>query len=590
MTTQAATTIVPPIQPEPLTPVTVPAVDQLPKPNPKEVLLAAIPDVQLQSLLKVLAAACAASYSGESSPELKLVAKQSASAAHRAALALSSEVVPILVKVIAGESVDQDALIESIKELRLGIRYDIKTDRSISHDVLDMFKATTAYLVNYGEPALKKVRQLAPQLGEPAITKNFISETKSQSDFTKPISVIVKKLTGKPGVALSQEQVLQLKEKAPELHKEYLRLRKGFHSTWTDAVRNFVFESKKPTVPYAAVLKMLKDNKMEHTLPPDFVGRIDANGKLYTVTDKLINGVPGPGFGVVMNPNYDAKTDNGAVFTTVNPEGKISQYVYTVDYRKKANKQKFEKVAQLDKIIDDVHTKIVKSMRLMNDTPQCVAATVLEILYSFTARIGSAGNKADGKDTFGISTLRVNQTKFGPGQVLINYLGKGGVRHKHLIVASEGPEAKLMYLNLKRLVAGKEPKDPVFTAVRNGRTVLCDQGMVNNWFRKFGAPAGVTVHKLRHVQGNKAFRQLLEENNDKIFGRKKPLTQAEADKMLLALATKVGAMLGHVRGVGKQEKATGATAIANYIDPGLMINYYERLNLRIPKFLTKVTK
>jgi hypothetical protein len=159
-----------------------------------------------------------------------------------------------------------------------------------------------------------------------------------------------------------------------------------------------------------------------------------------------------------------------------------------------------------------------------------------------------------------------------------------------LIVASEGPEAKLMYLNLKRLVAGKEPKDPVFTAVRNGRTVLCDQGMVNNWFRKFGAPAGVTVHKLRHVQGNKAFRQLLEENNDKIFGRKKPLTQAEADKMLLALATKVGAMLGHVRGVGKQEKATGATAIANYIDPGLMINYYERLNLRIPKFLTKVTK
>lgn len=472
----------------------------------------------------------------------------------------------------------------------MGIRYDIKTDRSISHETLDIFKATTAYLINNGEPALNKVRQLAPHLNEPAITRNFVSDGKSQADYIKPISVIVKKLTGKPGVALSQEQVLKLKEKAPELHKEYLRLRKGLHSAWTDAVRNFVFESKTPTVPYSAVLKMLREKKMEHTLPPTFEGRIDANGKLYTTTGKLINGVPGPGFSVVMNPNYDPKSDNGAVFTTVNPEGKISQYVYTVDYRKQANKQKFEKVAKLDQIIDQVHDKFVKSMRLMDDTPQCVAATVLEILYSFTARIGGAGNKADGKDTFGISTLLVNQTKFGPGQVLLNYLGKDAVRHKHLVVASEGPEAKLMYLNLKRLVAGKGPKDRVFTAVRNGRIVNCDSGMVNNWFRKFGAPPGVTVHKLRHVQGNKAFRQLLAEHDAKIFGRKKPLTQAEADKMLLMLATRVGAMLGHVRGVGKQEKATGATAIANYIDPGLMIDYYERLNLRIPKFLTKVTK
>jgi hypothetical protein len=49
-------------------------------------------------------------------------------------------------------------------------------------------------------------------------------------------------------------------------------------------------------------------------------------------------------------------------------------------------------------------------------------------------------------------------------------------------------------------------------------------------------------------------------------------------------------MLGHMRGVGSNEKPTGATAIQNYIDPGVMLAYYDRLNLRPPKFLDKLRK
>jgi hypothetical protein len=108
--------------------------------------------------------------------------------------------------------------------------------------------------------------------------------------------------------------------------------------------------------------------------------------------------------------------------------------------------------------------------------------------------------------------------------------------------------------------------------------------LVNKWFKRSGA--SVTVHKLRHVKGTEVFKQLLEENKAKIFERKNPLTQAEADKMLKLLATKVGGILGHVRGVGAGQKVTGATALQAYIDPSVVRDYYTRLNLRAPRAFT----
>lgn len=572
---------------DPDVPTSGPAVP-LPMLNHKEALLAAIPEPQINALLKVLVCACATIYKEESNLELKKVAKENVPGAHRAALALSSEIVPLLVKIIQGDDVDESELVEATRELRQGIRYEIRTDRAIGHNTLDVLKATTAYLINNGEPALKKIRQLAPSLGEPMITKNFVTDVASQSDFVKPLSRIVKKLTGKEGSMLTREQVNQLKEKAPDLHKEYLRLRRGFNQVWVDELRNLVFQAKTPTVPFSDVMKYFKTNKIVSPLPAGFVGRIDANAKIYTVAGKAIaGGLPGPGFGIQMNPEYNPKLDDQFVFTTINDEtGKISQYVYSVDYRKNANKEKFEKVKNLDAVIEKVHSKWVTFMRKKDTSPQCVASTALEVLYVFSARIGSVGNSAGGTSTYGISTLEVRHLKFSPGKVLISYKGKDAVQQKHLLEANASAEAKILYQNLKMLCEGKEPGDRVFTYDGvSGRPKLLSGGQINKWFQKLGSP--VTVHKLRHVKGTSLFNQLLAANEAKIFGRSKPLTQAEADAMLRALATKVGALLGHVRGVGQTQKATGSTAIANYISPEAMLGYYERLNLRVPRFLLK---
>lgn len=132
----------------------------------------------------------------------------------------------------------------------------------------------------------------------------------------------------------------------------------------------------------------------------------------------------------------------------------------------------------------------------------------------------------------------------------------------------------------------RAPSEPLWTYNWNGRTRPMTPQLVNKWFRKSGAT--VTVHKLRHVKGTQVFKELLAENEAKIFNRKTPMSQGEADKTLKFLATKVGAILGHVRGVGEGQKVTGATALQAYIDPAVILDYYSRLNLRPPKAFAKL--
>jgi hypothetical protein len=143
------------------------------------------------------------------------------------------------------------------------------------------------------------------------------------------------------------DERLKLKENNPDVFKEFMRLRKEFNMTWKNQLRNLVIDSKKPMIDYKSAVDTLNGLQLEHTLPKGFDGLIDQNGALYTKAGKAIKGVPGYGFSIQMNPNYDPQKDDQFVFTTINPEGKRSQHVYTEAYNKKGTQKKFEKVANL---------------------------------------------------------------------------------------------------------------------------------------------------------------------------------------------------------------------------------------------------
>lgn len=542
----------------------------------------------LEAFIKVLYAATAALATDQVSRGLAQVVGGWANTARKVGTDLGIDV-DAFVDAAKGTEIDDDEFLPHAKALRRAVNQVLKADTEVDHAELEMMRVLSSYMVSQNDNALKKAIKLLPQLGEQELIDSFILETKSQKEFVKPLEKIVFALTKERGRSvLTAEEVKLLKEKNPVVHREYLRLRRDFNQVWKDELRNLVFNSKKQAVDFKSAVKYLDQQGIQHSLPKPFDGLIDANGKLYTKAGKGIAGLPGPGFSIVMNPDYDPKADDSYVFTTVNDAtGERSQHVYTESYKKKATQEKFDKVKQLDAVIDDVRRKWFQQLRKGNvQAPEVVASTVLELLYQFSARVGSMGNQAGGVNTFGISTLQVKHLKQQGKSLIITYQGKDNVRQIHKL-DPVSQESKFLIKNIMTLSEGKDPKDRLFTfkGPKTGKELPMTGNLVNRYFQKLGSP--VTVHKLRHVRGTRLFNELVKANEDKIFNNKKPLSEAQALKVFKQLASKVGGMLGHVRGVGAQQKVTPATAIANYISPASMVEFFTRLGQRPPKFLSR---
>lgn len=556
------------------------------KQNLIQVLAAAKPE-EVADFIKVLYVAVI----GLSSDQVdkKLASEMTAwlPKARRVESELGTNILDDILALAKGKDFEEDKLTAVAKALRISLRQnEIQKDPHIPHNYVDMLMAATAYIMGRSERKLAQLIRLASDLDEPALTQAFVVQPTDQKSFVKPLRQIVRSLTKTDAIVLTAEQIKELKAKSPTMHRRYLELRKEFNASWRTALRSYVYDSGKKALPFDKVVKYLDGMGLQHTLPAGFEGLIDGNGKIYTTAGKAIKTMPGPGFSVVMNPDYDPKKDDQYVFTTVNEEGERSQHVYTVSYSKAKTQEKFEKVHALMENMTAIQKKWMPHVRKGTKDPQCVASTMLEIMFQYSARIGSLGNQTKGKDTQGISTLLVKNVKVKGNQIVISYPGKDNVRQIHLIEGNSGI-GKILANNLKMFTDGKEPTDFLFTYEWNGTEKRMTGNLVNKWFAKLGAPEGVTVHKLRHYRGSVMFEELLKENEDKIFNAKKPLTETQATKLLKLLATKVGQQLGHVRGVGKQQKVTPATAIQNYIDPGLMVGLYTRLGLRPPKFLAK---
>lgn len=550
--------------------------------------LAMAKPVEVADFAKCLAAAVAGLSSDQVDKGLASQIRGWLAKAQRVEAELGLDVLGTIVAFAKGAELEEGAMSAVGKQIRTTLKAsDIHRDPKVPHTLLDLVGACATYFINESPRALTSVMKLAVDLNEPSINSAFVTGPQDQKSFVKPLQKIVKAATGKDGQVLTAEEQKVLKAKFPKLHKEYLTLRKQFSESWRNAMRQYIVDSGKKALPFNKVVQYLNGQGLKHTLPQGFDGLIDANGKLYTTAGRLIKTVPGPGFSVAMNPDYDAKADNQYVFTTINDAtGQRSQHVYTVNYSKAKTEEKFEKVRALSAVVDKIHKKWIPFVRKGDDSPQCVASTMLDIIMHFSARIGSMGGSTGGKATQGLSTLTVRNLKVKGAGVILDYSGKDAVRQIHVIDGTT-PESKLLVKNLKLFAQGKDPADFLFTFDYNGRPARMTGNMVNKWFAKLGAPEGVTVHKLRHTRGTQIFNAAMEENADAIFNSKKPLTQAQADTWFKKLATEVGQQLGHVRGVGKQQKVTPSTAIANYIDPTAMVGFYVRLGLRPPKFLAK---
>lgn len=491
-----------------------------------------------------------------------------------------------LVRVSRGKNIE-------LYPIGLGLKQFINLESrnpSIQPKVVELIKAFGLYFRAGSTQAWKKIdfASASPIFPE-WVRSSFKRRVGDQSQVKQALEQSMQALTGKKGLLGFEDlnDAAEAKRKKPELYKEYLKLRKQFNDIWKNELSNFVRASGKHTVPMQDFLKHLKARNMGSSIPEGFTGNVDANGVWYDSEDRRLNGAPTAAVfpSVKMNPNPEP----GAwVFQGIRTDGSPGGHFYAVDDVRKRKSQKFENVKELASKINGIRKRwLVGISHFSEEHKETVAAAVLELTYQFSARIGTLGNSAGGKSTYGLSTLLVKHVhNLDDKGFVLKYLGKDGVPFRHKYAAQDVVSKKIVE-GMNLLVAGKKPNDPLFTYLQGETRKPVLPALVNKVFHVLGAPAGVTVHKLRTLKGTAIFNEEFE----KLKNRKVDIsTPNAAMTKLKEIATKVGKELNHVRrGIDGGIKATGATALAAYIDLEAQVAFFEYYGLPLPAYLLKMT-
>lgn len=490
----------------------------------------------------------------------------------------------ILISIIKGKDKE-----EAFQKLGLILKQLVpqgKGDSEVPLQELELLHALGAYFRTSNPNMAQKLVKFASLSKSPFVVQRLAPKVGDQQSTKAQLEKLLQKLVGRKDTAMTPEEAAHAREVDPETYKQYLALRKEFNQSWKDALAAYVRKSGKHTVPFAKVNEYLHLNGIDHMLPRGFTGQVDDMGRFYTNQGKLIEGVPAAVTfpTVTMNPKFGSPGGGDWVFMANRVDNSPGPYFYTAEFKKGQSKSKFEKVGEFSKKVGSMRKKWVAKARNFDEKdPNTVAATILEILYEFAARIGSVGNSAGGTSTYGVATLLVKHATITPdGAITLRYKGKDGVPTTHKITKTT-PEGKMLVQNLNELLVDKGPKDRIFTFQRGHRRLPLAPTQVNNFFKACGAPEGVTVHKIRTVTGTKIFNEAM----DAALSKKKPRTEKEAMLLFKKLAEAVGKRLNHVRNGAGGSKVTGATALQSYIDPLSQLEFWYTCGFRVPKTLEK---
>lgn len=504
--------------------------------------------------------------------------------------------------IVDSEPDDEDhvatLLLDHLNAVRLAMPL-MRRDLTLDDKWLELINWLRLWHKTENEGTLAKIKANITKFDMPTIlTGQFNSEAKDHKPLLTEIRKLVKKLTGKEGDRIPLEDSPTIREKNPVGWKAYLALRGQVNAIYKQALRDHV--RTKGTLTDASQAKRYLDAKgIGHKIPNGFVGKIDEEGHLYTRDGSHIPDSSNIDHGSVvkMNPDYTAAKDkvagknNNYVFTVTLPtkdaEGKNNvQYKYTAEKLKLNKAAKFDIVSQLlakEKSIVGRWRTDLKS----RDMGTKIMAAQCELSYDTCARIGGKDSKNMKGDTFGLTTLTVGNVKKRGKDRILDYVGKDSVHQRHVLKAGT-PEMNLVIAIIDKLCADKTRADNLFTY--DG--VTYDAPKLRRYFSSVAAIPGVTPHKLRHMRGTRLATGTLQKQLD-ILSSKRVVTQALADASFKLALTQVGEMLGHVKGVGQEQKATWTTAAKNYVDVSVMADYYAQLSkygVRIPKTLQTLLK
>ena len=426
------------------------------------------------------------------------------------------------------------------------------------------------------ESARKKVEKEVGKYAIPQVASLF--SVKLEDNRDNNIEKLARKLTGKDYVRipLAVSKKFSDKVRNSQLYKDYLAAKKSHNDYWKQWLMRLVRSSGKKTLDAKEVVDKANAAKLKIiNIPDGFIGRIDENGKFYTTDEQLLSG--GSPIGTFrLNKAYDPNDDKPSYYGAVsNPDFRSAQKMYTMKSITGRRMQKEHKVEALVGKIDKIINRWKKE--LMSGTGETkLLGAILECCWETGGRIGSERGRTDGKKTYGISSLRVKHITPVGSKLKLKYKGKDGQLQQHILEPVD-KYSKELIKTIKAQMEGKEPDERLWGDI--------DSAMVNRHLRTLGAPAGTTVHKLRHSLATKIW---LETEPTIKLKKVDSKSVEEAEKSIGVL---VGKQLGHFKNTKDGEHLTqGGTSLANYIPLHLQKAMFDKYKVPYSHRLEKLLK
>lgn len=458
----------------------------------------------------------------------------------------------------------------------------LDADLSIDSAELQLFNACVSNLARNSESSWAKLFKGISLLAEPSLIAEWIEEEEplheisgvSATTALKNVHSCVTVFNGSTSkIWLSPQDLAAFRASDMATFKVYSQNVKVLNQIVKKAIFAFVRKSGKDKVTIDALRAYLDQNKIVNNVVRGMSGGlIDENGVVYTREGFQLQRIPvGP---VRMNPLYKPDADSTYVCTELEPPCTRHSTVQKV-MKNKGNK--FSAVQEFLKNESAHRARWVTDLK-KDGTKEQIMACMVELLWATSSRIGEKGNATAGKETFGLSTLNPSHIVVSTNQIQLKFAGKKAydkagntVNEQNFIYKVNDVTSKKVQAIVKQLMQGKAKSATVFEF--NGSP------MIRQYIGKYLKSIGVALssHGFRHINGTRiALAELAQ-----CPYKKGQATQAQVEKWVKDALKKVGNALHHRNGTN----VTAMTAITSYIDPGLLVDFFEGQGLRVPKWV-----
>ena len=291
-------------------------------------------------------------------------------------------------------------------------------------------------------------------------------------------------------------------------------------------------------------------------------------GKKYThdYTDKKGNKLPKNTYEsyikhVYIAPAYDNVkinlNKNDKVLAIGTDEKGRKQYTYNPSYVQKANDNKYKKLIEFGNNYKCIINRINKDMISFDDSKKKQIAMILKMIDECNFRVGNERYTKENK-SFGVCTLENQHVKVGKDSVVVDFIGKEGVRNTCRV------KNKRLIKNLRTRKKQLGKKDRIFSYRSNSKYYNVSAGDVNRYLKQFGE---FSAKNFRTWTAN---TDLIKELQKPSQNNKKHLTES---------IKKVAKKMHHTPGICKK----------NYINDEL-IDMYKNQNDRFRYYFRSNTK